>query len=226
MKLFYYNPRALLSTFCRSTFRPLLTCSSSDRQVAAESHEATAADAWGPTQLKCMCLLFQCQLHLCVTSQDLQISEGSKTTSTRAAVTRNAGGHQDEVMGCRPGTIRYSTFCISFVPCNTSCTLQARYESVWYCTWKNGQKQFLQARRKGERQHAHKSSPSWFFVCVSLAHTGDTANVLSRFLCGVSVLAQGSDLRGHGVLVMPPRLAVPVCPQSVCKQIKRRGLFN
>lgn len=190
MKLFYYNPRALLSTFCRSTFRPLLTCSSSDRQVAAESHEATAADAWGPTQLKCMCLLFQCQLHLYVTSQDLQISEGSKTTSMRAAVTRNAGGHQDEVMGCRPGTIRYSTFCISFVPCNSSCTLcvkgiQAMYESVWYCTWKNGQKLFLQARRKGKdnmpMNHLHHDSLS---VCVS--PTLGTQLMFCRDSCVVS----------------------------------------
>lgn len=52
-----------------------------------------------------------------------------------------------------------------------------------------------------------------FFLCLS--HTGDTANVLSGFLCGVSILAQGSDLKGHGVLVMPPRLTVPVCPQCV-----------
>lgn len=101
--------------------------------------------------------------------------------------------------------------------------------NVWICLilhMKKRTKTVFAGEEKRERQHAYESSPSWFFVCVCLAHIGDTANVLSRFLCGVSVLAQGSDLRGHGVLVMPPRLAVPICPQSVCKQIKRRGLFN
>lgn len=56
-----------------------------------------------------------------------------------------------------------------------------------------------------------------------LAHTGDS-NVLSGSLCGVSVLAQGSDLRGHGVLVMPPRPTVSVCPQCV-QTNKAQGPF-
>ncbi|CAB1428812.1 unnamed protein product [Pleuronectes platessa] len=32
--------------------------------------------------------------------------------------------------------------------------------------------------------------------------------------CGVSVLAQGSDLKGHGVRVMPPCLTVPALPSE------------
>lgn len=43
----------------------VLTCSSTQRQVAAESHEAKAADDWGPTRFKTMCLFFWSQLHLC-----------------------------------------------------------------------------------------------------------------------------------------------------------------
>lgn len=111
---------------------------------------------------------------------------------------------------------------------------QAGYESVWYYTWRKGEKlgNIGEEKRRIIKkdiifvQSAYKSSPSRLCLSPCLAHTGDTANVLSRFLCGVNILAQGSDLRGHGVLVMPPRLTVPVCPQSVCKQIKRRGLFN
>lgn len=72
-------------------------CSSTDRQVAAESHEATtAADAPGSTatQLKYMSFI-PCQLHLCVTSQDFQISEGEgKTTPTTAVVTHKEEGMQ------------------------------------------------------------------------------------------------------------------------------------
>lgn len=53
-------------------------------QVAAESHEAAAADAPGSTakQLKCMSVsLIPCQLHLSVTSHHVQLSEGSTSTS-------------------------------------------------------------------------------------------------------------------------------------------------
>lgn len=60
-------------------------CSSTDRQVAAESYEATAAEAQGSTakQLKCMSVSFIfCQLHLSVISQDIQISEGSNDSSS------------------------------------------------------------------------------------------------------------------------------------------------
>lgn len=95
---------------------------------------------------------------------------------------------------------------------------------VWFCVTlhrEKGQKTVTLVKDNRPINHLHHDSLS-----VCLAHTGDTANVLLRFLCGVSILAQGSDLRGHGVLVMPPRLTVPVCPQSVCKQIKRRSLFN
>lgn len=48
----YSDPMASLSTFS-----PFFTCSTTGRQVAAESHEATAANASGPTSFRCICLL-------------------------------------------------------------------------------------------------------------------------------------------------------------------------
>lgn len=68
----------------------------------------------------------------------------------------------------------------------------------------------------------------FFSLCVS-----PTLGTLRMFCqgswCGVSILAQGSDLKEHGVHVMPPhpRLTVPVLPSvCVCKQIKHQGHFN
>lgn len=118
-------------------------------------------------------------------------------------------------------------FAYHFVPCKPLLCLmwKGNIRRVWFCVTlhrEKGQKTAVTLVKDNRPiNHLHHDSLS-----LCLAHTGDTANVLLRFLCGVSILAQGSDLRGHGVLVMPPRLTVPVCPQSVCKQIKRRGLFN
>ena len=61
-----------------------------------------------------MCLLFQCQLHLCVTSRDVQISRGEqKPLRRQAAVTqreRNAEGHWDEE-GWDAGPGQYGRAC-------------------------------------------------------------------------------------------------------------------
>ena len=171
---------------------------------------------------------------LCHFSGSLQIPEGSKATSASAAAVtheeqRNAGGHQGAGLGqygraCFISFVLYKNLLYFMWKMNTS--------RVWICVtmcMKKDKHQLILSRIFVYfylvEQSAYKSS-FCVCVCVCLAHTGDTVNVLSGFLCGVSVLAQGSDLRGHGVLVMPPRLTVPVCPQSVCKQIKRRGLFN
>lgn len=74
--------------------------------------------AQGATQLKCMCLLFQCQIHLCVTIQDAQISEGSKATSVTPVVTGGLRGEVLRILACmgQYGTAGFISFVCKNLP--------------------------------------------------------------------------------------------------------------
>lgn len=185
----YSDPMALLSTFS-----PFFTCSTTGRQVAAESHEAAAASASGPNTVQ-MYVSFSLMpaSALCHFSETSTSPEGRKSKQWQ-----QEGRDMQRRTPAGGDGMRYEVISnpyISFVHImhiREWITSRVRISVIFTHVCVTGNSG---GKATGKKKNLLIISITTLYASTCLNRT--KLMFLSRFSCGVSILARGSDLKGE-----------------------------